>query len=280
MLRWVLLTGLLCYGSINAGLAEQQQTSYSFGVFPYLSAVRLEPIYAPVSAELSNSLQRNVHFRTASEFKHFFQRLEQQRYDIALIQPFWFPPAVDEFGYLPLVRMREPLVSLIMVPDSSPIRTLDDLRGKTIATPPAFVPVVHLARRELQRRGLEPDQDVTLKAFKTVDSCFQQVLIGEAVACVAPPFAPPVIEEKMQVRLRELLRTPSIPGLSLVVHSRIPEADRDKIKRMFLGLDRKDAGRTILERMRTGGFVISMDREYDVVRSLLAEINAEKSIGE
>jgi len=70
--------------------------------------------------------------------------------------------------------------------------------------------------------GLIPGKDVQLKAFKSVDSCFQQVLIGAADACVTPPFAVAVIEEKMNLQLRTLLKTPSIPNLSIVVHSRVP----------------------------------------------------------
>ncbi len=80
--------------------------------------------------ELSNALGRDVNFRSASDFKRFFQNLKRQKYDIALIQPFWYPPAVDEFGYLPVVRMREPLVSLIMLPEDSQIRSLEDKAGQ------------------------------------------------------------------------------------------------------------------------------------------------------
>ncbi|MDJ0833828.1 MAG: phosphate/phosphite/phosphonate ABC transporter substrate-binding protein [Gammaproteobacteria bacterium] len=279
MLRWILLLGCLVSGSIKPVVAADGTPAYSFGVFPYLSAVRLEPIYAPVSAQLSNTLGRDVHFRTASEFNRFFEKLRQQQYDIALIQPFWYPPAVDEFGYLPLVRMREPISALIMLPEDSPITTLDDLRGQTIATPPSFAPVVHMARRELTRRGLEPDRDVFLEAFKSIDSCFQQVLIGRAAACISPPFLQPVIEEKMQLRLRVLMRTSSIPGISLVVHPRIPQQDRQQIEQLFLSLNDNETGRDLLQRMRTGGFIRTLDREYDIVRSFVAEIKADQGGG-
>ena len=279
MLRRLLLAALLYCGPISVSQSSAQLPDYSFGVFPYQSAIRLEPIYAPVSLELSNALGRDVNFRSASDFERFFQNLKQQKYDIALIQPFWYPPAVDEFGYLPLVRMREPLASLIMLPEDSQIRSLEDLRGQTIATPPSFVPVVHMARRELRRRGLVPDQDVFFKAFKTIDSCFQQVMIGRAAGCVTPQFVKSMIEEKMQLRLRELMRTPSIPNISLVVHSRVPLEDRQRIKQLFLSLHQREAGNNIFKQLRTGGFITTIDREYDVVRDFLAEIKANQAPG-
>ncbi len=274
----LILLVLLLSSNLSVSLAaenELRNTSYKFGVFPYLSAARLETIYAPVSAELSRTLGHQVNFRTASRFNRFFDNLKQQQYDIALIQPFWYPPAVDQFGYLPLVRMQEPFTSLIMVPDDSPLRNINDLKGKVIATPPAFVPVVHMARRALGKIGLVPGKDVQFKAFKSVDSCFQQVILGAADACITPPFAVAIIEEKMNLRLRPLLKTPSIPNISIVVHKRIPAEERQRLKNIFLSWRQTNSGKELLNRMKTQGFVPEIDKEYDVVRTFLREIKGK-----
>lgn len=273
-----LLIFLLSTSGINTVLAEAagKAESYSFAVFPYLSATRLEAIYAPVSAELARVLGKNVHFRTSSSFKKFFTKLKQQDYDIALIQPFWYPPAVDQFGYQSLVRMEEPFTSLIMVLDDSPLKTVEDLKGKVIATPPAFVPVVHMANRALQESGLQPGVDVQLKAFKSVDSCFQQLLIQSASACVAPPFAPAVIEEQLNVRLRVILETPSIPNLSVVVGPRVTVQDREIIRQTLLSWTQTENGRQLLKAIKTRRFVPAVDGEYDVVRRFIKDINNDK----
>ncbi|MDX1812490.1 MAG: phosphate/phosphite/phosphonate ABC transporter substrate-binding protein [Gammaproteobacteria bacterium] len=252
------------------------QVHYKFGVFPYLSAVLLDEIYASVTADLSRELNQKVSFRTSSNFKRFFENLSKQKYDFALIQPFWYPPAVDEFNYQPLVRIEEPFTSLIMVLDDSPIKTIADIKGKVIATPPAFVPVVHMAKKDLISEGLVPGKDVTLKAFKTVDSCFQQLLIGTAQACVSPPFVPPIVEEKMKVKLRVLLKTFAIPNLSLVVNARVPEKDRIKIKNYFLNLAKTDSGKAFLQKIKAQGFIQANDQDYNVVREFLSEIKASK----
>ena len=245
--------------------------NYIFGVFPYLSAVRLENIYAPVAASLQQATGGQIYFRTASQFKRFFGRLKQQHYDIALIQPFWYVPSVDQFGYLPLARMKEPFTSLIMVPDDSPLQTLEDLRGKVIATPPAFVPVVHMARKALKERGLIPGKDLELRAFKSVDSCFQQVLIGNADACVSPPFAPAVVEEKMHVRLRVILKTPAIPNLTFIVHQRVPEPMREQLRQTILSWHTSREGQQLLQGMKTQGFVPALEEDYAGVRELVKE---------
>ena len=76
----------------------------------------------------------------------------------------------------------------------------------------------------------------------------------------------------MQVRLRVLLETPSIPGLSIVVHSRLPERDRELLKRTVLSWNESEAGKALLRRMKTQRFVDAVDAHYDVVRSLVREI--------
>lgn len=260
-----------------ARAADAPREAYTFGVFPYLSVTRLEPIYVPVARAMSQALERPVGFRTSTEFRRFFEKLSQQRFDFALIQPFWYPPAADRFNYLPLARFEEPLTSMIMVLHDSPVKSVDDLRGKNIATPPAFVPVVHMARRALQQQGLEEGVDLYFKPYKSVDSCFQQVLIGDASACVAPSFALKTIEQKMQVKLRTVLESPSIPNLSLVAHSRVPAAQREKIRNLVLswGNSEDSADDTLLQNLNTRRFVPAVDAEYDPVRSYLREIDSD-----
>jgi len=272
----MMLTAMLSVNYLTPARAQEPSAAagaYKFGVFPYLSTGRLEAIYAPVSVAMSQSLGRPVQFRTTVGFERFFERLQRQHYDIALIQPFWYPPAVEKFGYRALVRIEEPLTSLILVRDESPLRGVEDLRGKIIATPPTFAPVVHMARRALRERGLVPGRDVQLTAFKSVDSCFQQMLIGAASACVSGSVVPAMIEKKMNVRLRTLLETPSIPNLCVVAHARIPVAERERLKNSLLSW-RTDESQ-LLTKIGTQGFVSAIDAEYDVVRTFLADIQRE-----
>jgi phosphonate transport system substrate-binding protein len=266
---WALLAGVLAWVS----LPVQADEGYTLGVFPYFSASRLEQIYAPAASDLSHSLGRPVTFRTTSTFSTFFLRLKEQAYDIALIQPMYYVPAVDEFGYLPLARMQEPFKALIIVPEGSPIHTVTDLRGKTIATPPAYVPVVHLAKKALRDHGLEPGRDVKLEDFKSVDACLQQTLIGNTQACVAPPFASIAFQKSTGAKLRTLLETMTLPNLSLVVHRRVPPAERQRILAAVLNWKDSAAGQAVLDSMHTKGFVAATDADYQPVRDFVATLH-------
>jgi phosphonate transport system substrate-binding protein len=276
-MKWkISATLVLLLSGISASWANDAPSdNYTFGVFPYLSATSLESIYLPVSIEMSKALGKKVRFRTSTEYKIFFDKLKQQSFDIALIQPFWYPAAVDQYNYVPLVRYGEPLAARIIVLSNSPITTIDDLKGKIIATPPAIVPIVHLAKRALQDHGLNPEKDLQLKAFRTVDSCIKQVVIGNASACVAPNHAHSNIKHKIQTPMRLILESPGIPNISLVVHSRVPPEEREKIKNLLLswGESGSDARKKLLNSIGTNGFIPSNDGDYEVVRTFLREKN-------
>lgn len=255
------------------GLAAE--AAYTFGVFPYFSPSRLEEIYAPAVLDVAQRIGRPLQFRTASSFDKFFFQLKAQAYDIALIQPLYYVPAVDEFGYLPLARMQEPLKSQIVVPGDSPIRAASDLQGRVIATPPAHVPVVHLARKSLRDLGLVGGRNVSFEEMKTVDACLQQPLTGAAQACVAPPFAVQSFQKSTGVALRVVLESAPLPNLALVVHKRVPPADRERIKAAILGWKDTPSGQAVLKSINTQGFVATSDADYQPVRAFVRGLDEQ-----
>jgi len=248
------------------------RASFTFGVFPCLSPLRLEMLYAPIGKALGEGVGRPVRFKTASKFKTFFARLEAGEYDIAFIQPLWVPPALDRFGYLPLARIEEPLSAVVVVRDDSPIRSAADLRGKVVATPPSIGPVTRMGTRALIDHGLKPGRDIEIKAFKSVDSCFHQVVIGSASACVSGPLVLGFMEEKLKVKLRVLIKTPGIPSLTFVAHSRVPAEDRSRLRQTIVTWADSEAGRELMRKIGASRFVPASNREYDVVRTMFKEM--------
>ena len=243
--------------------------AYTLGVFPYFSPSRLEEIYAPAAVDLALKIGHPVGFRTASTFDKFFLQLKAQAYDIALIQPLYYVPAADEFGYLPIARMREPFKALVVVPEKSAIRVPQDLTNKIVATPPSYVPVVHLARKSLRDQGLVPGKNITFEEMKTVDTCLQQTLIGTTQACVAPPFAVNAFQKKSGVKLRVIQETTQLPNLVFVVHKRVLPADRERIKAAILGWGDTQSSKEVLKSINTQGFVAATDADYQPVRAFV-----------
>lgn len=268
-LRKALLALLLVVLVRPSGAAEDAHTPYRFGVFPYLSPLKMDAVFAPVSQKLANMLDRRVNFRTASTMSTFVDRLKKGHYDFAILQPVLYPLVTDEFEYVPVATFEESLSAQILVLTSSPLNSIDDLKGKVIATPPLFGPIVHLTEHQLEKAGMILGRDVILKKNKSIDACFQQMAIGRADACLAPSFSVPKIKRSLGLELRTLLQSKSVPNRLLVVHKQLPSRDQARILKAFLDLRHVSGGRPLLEAMNTRGFAAFNHEDYDEVRATL-----------
>jgi phosphonate transport system substrate-binding protein len=253
-------------------LVSAGEDGYKMGVFPYFAPTRLEEIYAPVAAELSSAIGKPVRFRTAPSFAGFFENLREGSYDIALLHPFYYIPAADEFAYLPLVRVRERFRAVLVSLDTSKVRDLDDLRGRIIASPPAHGTSVHMIRQAIRDRGLLPDQDMTFREFSSVGACLQQLMIGEADACVSGPVAARRFEQRNNISLHTIVESNSLPGLVFVVHPRVVGADREHMREILVELNTTEQGREILARINIDAFVPAEDSDYDEVRRFVSTL--------
>jgi phosphonate transport system substrate-binding protein len=241
------------------------------GVFPYLSPTRMDDIFSPVSQKLARGLQQPVRFRTSSNLPRFKQNLLSGDYDIVIAQPILYPLAVDQLGYLPLIRMEESISSVVLVLQDSPYRSVQDLQGRTIATPPVNGPVVLLAKKHFSEQGIDPDSAFEFVPNKTAGTCMQKVLARRVEACIAPHFAVRPFERSMGVRLRILQRTRGIPNRAVLVHPRVPENLRQQIRNTMLSWKFSNEGRELLRSIDASGFVDLDDHEYDVVRNLIKD---------
>jgi phosphonate transport system substrate-binding protein len=235
----------------------------------------MEAIYAPVSQKLAELLDRGVRFRTASTMSTFVERLRTGHYDFAILQPVLYPLVADELDYLPIAKFEESLTAQIVVLASSPLMSLDDLKGKAVATPPLLGPIVHLAEHELEKAGIKPGRDLAFKKNKSIDACFQQMVIGRADACLAPSFSVPQVRKSLGLELRVLLQSESVPNRLLVVRKQLPLHDQARILKAFLDLRDVSGGLRLLDGMNTRGFVAFAHEDYARVRTTMQHMRTD-----
>jgi phosphonate transport system substrate-binding protein len=252
-----------------AGAAEPAATkleAYRLGVFPYVPVLTVDRIFGPVAAQFAEDLGRPVHLKTKSTFARFAEELRKETYDIVLVHPFFYVEARDQYHYLPLARLDEPLTGMIMVREDDPIETLADLKGRTIGLPPALAAVSEMAKASLLDAGLVPGIDIKLEHYRTKPACLQAVATGRVAACGLPRFALSQIDPKNELKLRLMYETPAISNFVFAVHARVPESDRIKICESILAWPFTAKGRSILAGAAWSRFVPARDEEYDEVR--------------
>ena len=238
-LRSLLLLCFVFIWPVSFAYASSAETAskksgYTFGVFPFLAITSLEGVFAPIASELSHALDMDVLLKSTDTFEKFMQNLEHQDYDIAFIQPFDYVSIAKRAGYLPVATRNEPLNADFLVLEKSPLKERKELKGKVIGLPPKVAAVSYLAKISLIQIGLDIRHDVKFRHFSSHQSCLQQLLIGDIDVCVAGRPVQRAFESQMNVKFRAIMTTPSITQTLFVVHSRVPEKERNLIKKTIL----------------------------------------------
>ena len=283
--RTVLRLMLACLAALllpAQAAPETQPRPYSLGIFPYMAPRQTLEFYGPVASGMQAALGHPVRLMSVPSFPDFSRAMAEQRYDIALVQPFDYLDAVEKQGFLPLAQLSVPLVSQFYVRDDSRYRSLEDLRGTTVAMPPPQTANARMTLRALYDNDLLPGRDLQVRYFNSHDSCIQQVWAGSASACgtARPPIQ--VFERRMQAKLRPIFDTPPIPHIVFVVHPRVPAEHRAKLQALLVGLSDTEEGRSRLKNLGFPGFVAPKPAEYEVMRNYdpLADLTvADRPLG-
>ncbi|MDH5258754.1 MAG: phosphate/phosphite/phosphonate ABC transporter substrate-binding protein [Gammaproteobacteria bacterium] len=244
---------------------------YSFGVFPYLPSQQMLKTYGPVTADLSQKLGTSVRLRTAASFAKFERNLSQEIYDIAVIQPFDYPKAIDKYKYFPVARMSDDLITTFMVREDNPYTSLQDLKGKRVAFAPISAANSQMGLAHLRSLGIDPETDINATYQRSHESCLQQIWLKKAAACVTAKPMVDLFEKKRKVKFKILAKTRTIPHILYVVHERVPKAQREKLLQSILRWNTNVRGQQIIKSMGFSGFSEAKDEQYDVMRELVYE---------
>src|SRR5262245_18473201 len=252
----------LCCAQANAADAP-----YEFGVLPYLPLAKIQDLYGPIASDFEAKLGRQVVLSSKADYAQYHAALSKETYDIAFVQPLDYVEAHDKHGYLPLARRREYLEALIVVRPDSPLKTIKDLRGRTVANPPMDALVSHLTSMALHDAGIDPTTGVKRDYGRNQFTCMQSVLIGTADACGTAMQALLHFEreKQMKTRFRILHETRASPPPLFVVHKRVPKKDREILLRTILAWPDNEEGRTILSGGYFIPFTVARDDEYDSI---------------
>jgi phosphonate transport system substrate-binding protein len=248
--------------------ARETTRPYVLGVFPHLPPRELEKVFAPMAADLGEVVDRKILFRSSTTYEKFSEQLDQQKFDIAFIQPFDYVRMADKYGYLPLATRTQRLSAILVVKPDSALSDIKSLKGKRIALPPETAAVSHLVKNHLRINGLDPDKDVKINYYRSHVSCMQQVLIGEADVCGTAAPAVRFFEKRMKVSLKTIMKTMDIPHTLFAISPRLPETDREKIKARIVDWANTEKGQKLLNRGSLKPFVVISDSEYDIVRKM------------
>jgi phosphonate transport system substrate-binding protein len=264
VLLTLVLSTVVTHAASEHNKSAPPQT-YHLGIFPYMAPRQTVKFYGPIAADMEQALHHPVKLESQRSFTDFTRAMALHSYDIALIQPFDYPEVVEHYGYIPLAQLSVPLVTQFYVRDDSHYHKLEDLRGTTIAMPPAKAANSRMALRALYDNKLIPGRDLNIRYFNSHDSCLQQVWVGNASACSSAPPPVRVFQKHMQARFRVIFKTQPIPHVVFVVNPRVPQRDRKILQQLILNWSHNAHGRKLLKNLGFPPFAAIKPDEYAIM---------------
>ncbi len=162
---------------------------------------------------------------------------------------------------------------MIVVRDNSPIKTVADLKGKSFAFGDQ---AAILQRAVVVGAGMPLEQLGDYKFIGHYDNIARGVHSGDFDAGILKD----TTAFKWKAKgLRILHASPDLPPYNIVVSHRVTDKQMQAIRSAFLSLDKKNPQHNVLLRALDkdyDGFVLTDDKEYEIVRQLVAPFAPKK----
>jgi phosphonate transport system substrate-binding protein len=254
LIKECLLTCCLSIGALTASAGETpQKPGLKFGVFPNLSTRVLLETYQPVADTVSDSSKQPVELQSAADFETFYQRTQSGEYDLLLTAPHLAWLAWKEGGYRPLLAYDQPVRGLLVVRRGSGIKTLADLKAKTVARADPLAIVVMRMEKQLVKAGLRAGRDYQSVEAGSHNNAALLVHQGKVDAGIlgALPFRK--LAPDVQSGLQIIAETEALPSQVYLVGRRVSPDQETLLLRGIQQFMLSEAGRVFLEKGGFGG---------------------------
>ena len=259
-----------CAFVLSASLAHAQAV-FKVTAIPDEAPTELARKAAPLVKFLEKTLGTKVEFTPVTDYAASVEALANKQVDLAWYGGFTFVQANVRSGgkAVPLVQREEDekFRSVFITSDPS-IKTLSDLKGKNVSFGSQSSTSGHLMPRSfLLQANIDPDKDFKRVAYSGAhDATIAAVAAGkvEAGALNISVWEKFVAEGKVDTtKVKVFFTTPGYFDYNWTVHADMPAAQREKLTKAFLSLDKSTPeGKEILELQRATRFIPTKAENY------------------
>lgn len=243
-----------------------EQKTYTFGVVPQQSASTLAKSWIPLLSQIEKESGINLRFKTDSSIPVFEEKLARGEYDLAYMNPYHYVRFHEESHYEAIAKAKNKRIKgIIVVTKNSPIKTLEDLKGTTMAFPaPAAFAASILPRAHLQGLNI----NITPEYVNSHDSVYANVALGRFPAGGGVFRTFENTPEKYRNKLRVLWTTKGYTPHAFASLSTINIEDLKKIRQAMINLEQSEEGKKILNTLKLNGIESAYNKDWDDVRGL------------
>jgi len=269
----------------NAERIKDKKLIY-FGVIPRDNPRIMYEKYQPLLDYLSGKTPYRYELVLKKNYEDTVNALGAGEMDVALLGPLTYLEAHVKYGAVSILKSRgadstTTYKSVIISKKDSPVRTLAELKGKSIAfassksTSGNLIPRYLLANANIHLSDLGDYAN-----FDYHDSVVKAVLKGRYTAGAVRDS---IAKKYMKLGLAVIAESESIPTGPLVAGPGAPYAVIENIKRTLLELDPKETeGQAVLKRLDEdfrNGFTEATDGDYRGIRSKINAVPQTCGIG-
>ena len=240
---------LVCFatGAANAAcLGEQSSTKiYTFDVVPQLTAAKIYTTWSPLLQRVGQEAGLCFELRVSSTIPEFEQKLLKGEPEFVFLNPYHAVLAHQKKKYQPLLADSEDLLTgILVVRADSPIKSLDELKGKNISFPaPNSFAASLLIRAELAKRKI----DTNPVFVKTHSNVYRSVIGKDAIAGGGVNNTLDNEAPEVRQQLRVLFETQAYTPHPVATHPSVAGAVRERFLKAMLKLTQDEEGRKLLD---------------------------------
>lgn len=196
---------------------------YTVAVVPQFTSAKVHQDWSPLLSKLGQLTGFQFKLFTYNEFPRFERAMNQGVPDLIFLNPYHMVVAKRKQNYRPLVRDSNPISGIVVVRNDSPIKSLSELSGKTIAYPSPNALGASLYIRALLTEKIHIK--TTPLYVGSHHNVYRHVLIGEVPAGGGVTTTLEKETEDIRSKLRIIFTTPNLSPHPLAAHPRLPEVD-------------------------------------------------------
>lgn len=254
-------------------------------VQPVYTLPMMNQRYHALAARLEEKTGYRVEMVSALSYSNYLTTLEGARVDAGFMNPLTYVLTHKTRGAYPLAKAVEGqnrdtrYRGIILVRSDSGIKTIPDLRRRTIAVASRRACAGYLAARaKCQAEGFDPERDASMVMAPTQDAALMEVYKGRVDAAFVREdiLASVRDQERLDVyALKILAYTDYLPTWCFAAFRDTDPEVAKALREALLSLDLSDPVDADAEALKTAGlagFVPARDGDYDVVRSMADEL--------
>jgi len=256
---------LLSTVAVTATLAQGNDLVFAVteGVTYQATPKEIRDKFTPLAEVIGKAVGRHVKIVLVPAYNDVRAGMAKQEYDIAYIHPAHVSMAEIKAGRYRAVAwttgFTEYTVSL-MIKSDAPLKTMDDLKGRTLVTPDpdsiTAVMVRAMFRGEKLTATAEREPPPTL--VRVITTRYQDAVpfyIDNGFASAGATAANAVVKAWTDKGGKVLMRSRPVPIKQIIVSTKMPEDEQQKIRAALLTLRDSKPGRDALEAVGYKGFV-------------------------